>query len=61
MPRPRIEQLATSEIDDLLSLDVPAHLATIDPDGYPRITPLWFLWEDGAPRPRLALELLKVG
>ena len=28
-------------------LDVPARLATLDEDGYPIITPLWFLWEDG--------------
>jgi nitroimidazol reductase NimA-like FMN-containing flavoprotein (pyridoxamine 5'-phosphate oxidase superfamily) len=32
----------------LLALDIPAHLATIDADGFPRITPIWFIWEDGA-------------
>lgn len=32
---------------ELLALDVPVRLATLDEDGYPRITPLWFLWEDG--------------
>lgn len=28
--------------------DVPLRLATIRRDGLPRITPLWFLYEDGA-------------
>lgn len=27
---------------------MPAHLATLDSDGFPHITPLWFVWEDGA-------------
>ncbi len=40
--------MTREEIEDLLGLEVPAHLATIDPDGYPRITPIWFLWENGA-------------
>ena len=48
MERPEIRRLSAEEISDLLALDVPAHLATTDPDGYPRITPLWFLYEDGA-------------
>ena len=46
--KPQIKRLSGPEIDELLALDVPAHLATIDPDGYPRITPIWFLWDDGA-------------
>jgi len=46
--RPRIRRLSNAEISELLALDVPAHLATIDPDGYPRITPLWFLWDGEA-------------
>jgi PPOX class probable F420-dependent enzyme len=46
--RPRIERLDAAEIASLLALDIPAHLATTDPDGYPRITPIWFIWEDGA-------------
>src|SRR6266536_3573575 len=33
---------------ELLGLDTPAHLGTLDPAGYPRITPIWFLYEDGA-------------
>lgn len=46
-PKP-IAQLSSAEIEHLLRLDVPAHLASIDPSGYPRITPIWFLWRDGA-------------
>lgn len=41
-------QLDASEIDTVLALGVPAHLATMDRDGYPHVTPLWFVWEDGA-------------
>lgn len=40
--------MTSEEIEEVLALDVPAHLATVDPDGYPRITPIWFLWENGA-------------
>jgi nitroimidazol reductase NimA-like FMN-containing flavoprotein (pyridoxamine 5'-phosphate oxidase superfamily) len=43
-PRP----LSTEEIDALLALAVPARLATLDARGYPHVTPLWFVWEDGA-------------
>jgi nitroimidazol reductase NimA-like FMN-containing flavoprotein (pyridoxamine 5'-phosphate oxidase superfamily) len=46
-PKP-IAPLSTAEIERLLQLDIPAHLATIDTSGYPRITPIWFLWKDGA-------------
>jgi nitroimidazol reductase NimA-like FMN-containing flavoprotein (pyridoxamine 5'-phosphate oxidase superfamily) len=44
--RPR--RLHQTEIESLLALDVPAHLATLDCDGFPHITPLWFVWHDGA-------------
>ena len=47
MPQPHIQRLDAAQSAKLLELDIPAHLATIDPDGYPRITPIWFLWEDG--------------
>jgi nitroimidazol reductase NimA-like FMN-containing flavoprotein (pyridoxamine 5'-phosphate oxidase superfamily) len=40
--------LHENEIADLLASDVIAHLATIDSAGYPHITPMWFLWSDGA-------------
>ena len=41
-------RMSDSEIDDLLALDVPARLATLDAAGYPHVTPLWFVWSDGA-------------
>jgi len=44
MPR----SLTSEELDSLLALDIPARLATLEADGFPRITPLWFVWEDGA-------------
>lgn len=40
--------LSDDETAALLDLDIPAHLATLDRGGFPRITPLWFLWHDGA-------------
>lgn len=48
MRRPRLNRLDATEVAALLALDIPAHLATTDADGYPRITPIWFVWEDGA-------------
>lgn len=42
------QRLSGRELHELLSLDVPLRLATLGPHGYPRITPLWFLYEDGA-------------
>lgn len=44
--RPR--RLDAGEIEALLALDVPARLATLDRTGFPHVTPLWFVWEDGA-------------
>ena len=32
------------EIEALLALDVPAHLATTDNQGLPIVIPIWFLW-----------------
>lgn len=43
-PRP----LTPEEIEALLALDVPARLATIDAAGFPHVTPLWFVWAEGA-------------
>jgi nitroimidazol reductase NimA-like FMN-containing flavoprotein (pyridoxamine 5'-phosphate oxidase superfamily) len=43
-PRP----LDPDEIESLLALDVPARLATLDLHGFPHVTPLWFIWADGA-------------
>ena len=39
--------LTQHEIADMLAQAVPAHLATLDPAGFPRVIPIWFLWEDG--------------
>jgi nitroimidazol reductase NimA-like FMN-containing flavoprotein (pyridoxamine 5'-phosphate oxidase superfamily) len=44
VPRP----LKPSEIEAVLARDVPLHLATIDADGFPHITPLWFEWDGTA-------------
>lgn len=41
-------RLSAEEIGSLLALDVPARFATIDADGFPHVTPLWFVWDDGA-------------
>ncbi len=41
-------RLASDEIETLLAADVPARLATLDRDGFPHVTPLWFVWTDGA-------------
>jgi hypothetical protein len=40
--------ISGEEIAALLALDVPARLATLEPNGFPRITPLWFLWQEGS-------------
>jgi nitroimidazol reductase NimA-like FMN-containing flavoprotein (pyridoxamine 5'-phosphate oxidase superfamily) len=42
-----VRTLSPQEIAHLLHLAIPAHLATLDPAGFPRITPIWFLWENG--------------
>jgi nitroimidazol reductase NimA-like FMN-containing flavoprotein (pyridoxamine 5'-phosphate oxidase superfamily) len=41
-------RLSDEEIEALLALDVPARVATIDAEGFPHVTPLWFVWDDGA-------------
>ena len=45
---PQVHRLSQDEIDALLALDLPARLATLDSGGFPHVTPLWFLWADGA-------------
>lgn len=40
--------MTAHEIDALLAAAVPARLATIDSGGFPHVTPLWFIWTDGA-------------
>lgn len=41
-------RLDPRELEALLGLDVVAHLATLDRNGFPHITPLWFVWDGGA-------------
>jgi len=43
-----VRPLGEEEIAVLLARDVVARVATIDADGYPHVTPLWFLWDGGA-------------
>jgi nitroimidazol reductase NimA-like FMN-containing flavoprotein (pyridoxamine 5'-phosphate oxidase superfamily) len=45
---PSFRTLTESEISEVLAVDVPARLATLDSQGYPYITPLWYLFQDGA-------------
>ena len=45
-PLPPARKLTSQEVASLLALAIPAHLATFDPTGFPRVIPLWFLWED---------------
>ncbi|MBF6606240.1 MAG: pyridoxamine 5'-phosphate oxidase family protein [Chloroflexi bacterium] len=40
--------LARSEIDQLLRRSLIARLATVDPDGYPAIVPVWHDWDGEA-------------
>jgi nitroimidazol reductase NimA-like FMN-containing flavoprotein (pyridoxamine 5'-phosphate oxidase superfamily) len=56
-----VRRLLNGEIADLLAYDSVARLATLDADGYPHVTPLWFVWNDAtfylasdAGRPHLA-------
>jgi Pyridoxamine 5'-phosphate oxidase len=34
-------QLGADEVEQLLACDIPAHLATLDAEGFPHVTPLW--------------------
>src|SRR5215471_9132799 len=45
-PLTPVRKLTPQEVADLTALAIPAHLATFDPTGFPRVIPLWFLWED---------------
>jgi Pyridoxamine 5'-phosphate oxidase len=40
-------QLTAAEIETLLQRDLVARFATTDRDGYPHVTPIWFVWQDG--------------
>jgi PPOX class probable F420-dependent enzyme len=39
--------LTQAEIDEYLNRRIMARMATQRADGYPHLTPIWFLWEDG--------------
>ncbi len=41
-------QLGADEVEQLFACDIPAHLATLDAEGFPHVTPLWFVWTGGA-------------
>ena len=41
-------KLADDEIEELLTLELLARLGTLDSRGNPHVTPLWFVWADGA-------------
>jgi nitroimidazol reductase NimA-like FMN-containing flavoprotein (pyridoxamine 5'-phosphate oxidase superfamily) len=43
-----VRALQSSEVDELLHLAIPIHLATIDANGFPHVTPLWFEWDGQA-------------
>jgi nitroimidazol reductase NimA-like FMN-containing flavoprotein (pyridoxamine 5'-phosphate oxidase superfamily) len=43
-----VRQMEAGEVSALLELDTVAHLATLDDDGFPHVTPIWFIWHDGA-------------
>ena len=45
-PLTPVRKLTPQEVADLTALAIPAHLATFDPTGFPRVLPLWFLWEE---------------
>jgi nitroimidazol reductase NimA-like FMN-containing flavoprotein (pyridoxamine 5'-phosphate oxidase superfamily) len=44
---PPTRALTHQEMTDLLNLAIHAHLATLDPAGFPRVIPIRFLWEEG--------------
>src|ERR1700709_693187 len=39
--------LSQAEIDEYLNRRLMARMATQRPDGYPHLTPIWFVWEGG--------------
>jgi Pyridoxamine 5'-phosphate oxidase len=41
-------RLDDDEIEALLNRDLLARLASLDSRGFPHVTPLWFVWADGA-------------
>lgn len=43
-----IENTLDVELDEPLTRPLFCHLSTVSAEGNPRVSPLWFLWEDGA-------------
>ena len=39
--------MSRQEMDDFLAEPRNGIVATVNPDGFPQLTPIWFLWEDG--------------
>jgi len=49
MPIPREQlRLTQTELNDLLTHERTLRAATVSPDGFPHVVPLWFVWHDGA-------------
>ncbi|MFF0494573.1 pyridoxamine 5'-phosphate oxidase family protein [Nocardia sp. NPDC004068] len=42
-----MRRLHDAEIEQLLSSDALARVATVDAEGFPHVTPLWFVWAAG--------------
>ena len=36
-----------AQISDFLNHALPASVGTLEPAGFPRVLPMWFLWENG--------------
>lgn len=49
MPIPRsLLRLSPEELDEMLGEERTLRAATVSPDGWPHVVPLWFVWHDGA-------------
>jgi hypothetical protein len=42
-----VRRWSPAEISDFLNLALPAAVGTLEPAGFPRVLPMWFLWENG--------------
>ena len=56
--------MTNQEMDLFLAESRNAIVATVNPDGFPQLTPIWFVWEDGkvffsTTEPRLKTRNLK--
>lgn len=45
--RGRVGKMSGPEIEAFLSTDVLGHLGVLDPDGWPYVVPVWFLYKNG--------------